>query len=107
MTIGKRAAPAPSSAPLGQVQTFFNTALPEKGANLVSPVSGTIVRWRMAEGVGGPFYLRVLRPNGSGAYAGAGTSGPATPTEPWLADLHRQHPDPRRRPDRHRPHQRR
>ena len=84
MTVGSVLPPGSSSAPLGQVQTFFNTALPEKGANLVSPVSGTIVRWRMVGGVGGPFYLRVLRPNGSGAYAGAGTSGPATPTEPGL-----------------------
>jgi hypothetical protein len=62
------------------VETFFNTALPEKGANLVSPVNGTIVRWRVQDAKGGPFYLRVLRPNGTGAYAGAGTSNPATPS---------------------------
>jgi len=62
------------------VETFFNTALPEKGANLVSPVSGTIVRWRIQDPEGGPFYLRVLRPNGSGAYTAVGTSNPATPS---------------------------
>ena len=62
------------------MQTFFNTALPEKGANLTSPVSGAIVRWRMQGAEGGPFYLRVLRPNGSGGYMAAGTSNPATPT---------------------------
>jgi hypothetical protein len=63
-----------------KVETLFNTALPEKGANLVSPVNGTIVRWRVQDAEGGPFYLRVLRPNGSGAYMGAGTSNPATPS---------------------------
>ena len=34
--------PGSSPTAFGQVETFFNTALPEKGANLVSPVSGTI-----------------------------------------------------------------
>jgi hypothetical protein len=63
----------------GQVQTMFNTTLPEKGANLVSPVDGAIVRWRMQGAEGGPYYLRVLDPNGKGAYAASGKSGPATP----------------------------
>ena len=63
-----------------QVETFFNTALPEKGANLISPVSGAIVRWRVQGLNGGPYYLRVLRPTGTGAYTAAGTSGAATPT---------------------------
>jgi hypothetical protein len=61
------------------VQTFFNAALPEKGASLASPVSGAIVRWRLVGAAGGPFRLRVLRPNGLGAYTAVGTSGPATP----------------------------
>ncbi len=64
----------------GQVETLFNTALPERGANLVSPVSGAIVRWRVQGANGGPYYLRVLRPNGSGAYTAEGTSGPGIPT---------------------------
>jgi hypothetical protein len=68
----------------GQVQTQFNTALPEKGANLVSPVSGAIVRWRVIGAEGGPFFLRVLHPNGSGAYKASGTSGAATPTNNGL-----------------------
>ncbi|HET8864030.1 MAG TPA: IPT/TIG domain-containing protein [Solirubrobacterales bacterium] len=62
------------------METLFNTALPEKGANLVSPATGAIVRWRVQGAEGGPFYLRVLRPNGSGAYAAVGTSGGATPS---------------------------
>ena len=67
-----------------RVQTLFNTALPEAGATLASPVSGAIVRWRVQGAVGGPFYLRVLRPNGKGGYEAAGKSAAATPTGPGL-----------------------
>jgi IPT/TIG domain len=62
------------------VSTLFNTALPEAGANLVSPVNGAIVRWRVQGAKGGPFFLRVLHPNGKGAFSAHGTSGAATPT---------------------------
>jgi hypothetical protein len=62
-----------------RVQTFFNTALPETGASVASPVDGAIVRWQIQGASGGPFYLRVLHPNGKGAYEAAGTSLPATP----------------------------
>ena len=65
---------------LGQLETRFNTALPEKGASLTSPVTGTIVRWRIQGAEGGPYYLRVLTPNSKGAYEASGTSGPATPS---------------------------
>lgn len=70
-----------TAKPFGGVKTLFNTALPEKGANLVSPVSGAVVRWRIQGAKGGPFRLRVLRPNGSGAYMAVGSSGPATPAD--------------------------
>lgn len=80
ITIGSVLPPGSSPTAFEQVETFFNTALPEKGANLVSPVNGTIVRWRIQDAEGGPFYLRVLRPNGSGAYTAMGTSNPATPS---------------------------
>ena len=30
-----------------RVETLFNTALPESGATLASPVNGAIVRWRV------------------------------------------------------------
>lgn len=62
-----------------RVQTLFNTALPQAGANLASPVDGAIVRWRIQGASGGPFYLRVLHPNGKGAFEAAGTSSPVTP----------------------------
>lgn len=65
----------------GAAATFMNSALAEPGANVTSPISGVIVRWRMAGAYsGGPFNLRVLRPAGGGMYAGAGTSGGMTPT---------------------------
>jgi hypothetical protein len=80
ITVGSVLPPGSTATEFGQVQTLFNTALPEKGANLVSPVTGTIVRWRVQDAVGGPFRLRVLRPNGSGAYTAVGTSNPATPS---------------------------
>jgi len=40
----------------------------------VSPVEGTIVKWRVASGSGGAVRLRVLRPAGGGKFTGAGTS---------------------------------
>jgi hypothetical protein len=67
-----------------RVQTFFNTALPQAGANLASPVNGAIVRWRVQGASGGPFYLRVLHPNGKGAFEAAGTSLPASPADEGL-----------------------
>lgn len=80
LTVGSVLPPGATAKPFEGVQTLFNTALPEKGANLVSPVNGAIVRWQAQELKGGPFQLRVLRPNGSGAYTAAGTSGAVTPS---------------------------
>lgn len=84
ITVGSVLPAGPTSKPVGEVDTFLNTALPEKGANLTSPVSGVIVRWRLQGAKGGPFYLRVLRPNGLGAYTAAGKSDPATVTSTGL-----------------------
>jgi hypothetical protein len=67
-----------------RVQTLFNTALPEAGATLASPVTGAVVRWRIQGAEGGPFYLRILRPNGKGAYEAAGKSNPESPTNTGL-----------------------
>ncbi len=80
VTVGSVLPPGSTPTAFEEVETFFNTALPEKGANLTSPVDGAIVRWRMQDAEGGPFYLRVLRPNGSGGYMAAGTSNPVTPS---------------------------
>jgi hypothetical protein len=62
-----------------RVQTFFNTALPESGVTLSSPVNGAVVSWRVQGATGGPFYLRVLHPNGKGGYEAAGTSQGESP----------------------------
>jgi hypothetical protein len=80
ITIGSVLPPTYTLTPFGQPQTLFNTTLPEKGAKLTSPVDGAIVRWRMLGAKGGPFYLRVLQPNGSGAYKATQSSTAATPT---------------------------
>lgn len=79
ITVGSVLPPGSTPEEFKEVGTLFNTGLPEKGANLSSPVNGLIVRWRVQGAVGGPFTLRVLRPNGSGAYTAVGSSSPATP----------------------------
>jgi hypothetical protein len=68
-----------TSEPFKRVQTLFNTALPESGATLASPANGAIVRWRVQGAVGGPFFLRVLHPDGKGGYEATATSQGATP----------------------------
>ncbi len=84
ISIGSVLPPGYTETEFGPLQTRFNTALPEKGANLTSPVDGAIVRWRVQGAEGGPFYLRVLHPTGSGAYKAVGTSNPATPVSTKL-----------------------
>src|SRR4029077_16328410 len=59
-------------------ETVANVILPEPGAQVDSPVEGTIVRWRMLESKGGPFRLRVLAPNPDGTYTAVATSAPQT-----------------------------
>ncbi|MFT3865450.1 MAG: IPT/TIG domain-containing protein [Solirubrobacterales bacterium] len=79
VTVGSVMPPEFTSTPFEGVRTEFNTTLPETGANLASPVNGAIVRWKVQGAVGGPFTLRVLHPNGSGAYTANGSSQPAKP----------------------------
>jgi hypothetical protein len=60
--------------------TAANATLAEPGASVTSPVTGTIVRWRLVvESTGAPFALRVLRP-AVGGETGVGTSSQVTPT---------------------------
>jgi IPT/TIG domain/PASTA domain len=84
ISIGSVLPKEPTPTEFGRVQTLFNTALPEAGATLSSPVNGAIVRWRIQGASGGPFYLRVLHPNGKGGYEAAGTSQGATPADQGL-----------------------
>ena len=59
------------------------TYLPVAGISpaYVSPVDGTIVRWRIAaDSSGSPVQLRVLRPAAGGQFTAVGTSAPQTTT---------------------------
>jgi hypothetical protein len=82
VTVGSPLVGPFSPATIGAVPaTIANGALPETGANVTSPVNGTIVTWRIASAVGGPFRLRVLRPGeASGTYTGVGTGAAQAPT---------------------------
>lgn len=64
--------------------TFGQPVLP--GATTVSPVSGTIIRWRMIDGASPYQYkLRVLAPvNSEPTFLGAGTSAAETPAGPGV-----------------------
>jgi hypothetical protein len=91
VTVGSPlSAPFPFSGAFGQV-TVTNLILPEPGANVTSPVTGTITRWRLSGASGGPFRLRVLTPGGGTTFTGAGTSEPQTPagtaTESFTTNL--------------------
>lgn len=76
---------------VGNDSTLVNFGLPEPGATVTSPVTGTIIRWRITQATGGPFRLRVLAPNGGTSYTGAGTSSPEAPmttaTQTFTANL--------------------
>lgn len=72
--------------------SWANIELPEAGAQPASPVSGTVVRWRVKGAFqGGPFSLQILRPSGGGAYTSVATSAPQTPsgesTQEFMTDL--------------------
>ncbi|MDQ3726009.1 MAG: IPT/TIG domain-containing protein [Actinomycetota bacterium] len=92
ITVGSVLPAKYTSTKFERVQTLFNTALPQPGVNLASPVTGAVVRWRVQGAKGGPFYLRVLHPNGKGAYEAAGTSLPATPLNEGLQTFNTQIP---------------
>jgi hypothetical protein len=69
--------------------TYANARLADPAAPLVSPVDGTVIRWRLSEGfLGGPFKLEVIRPGGDGDWGVGGPlsapvsgSGPSFPTD--------------------------
>jgi hypothetical protein len=56
--------------------TLANTALPAGSAPVTSPISGTIIRWRIRTGsltTAATVALRVIAPTGSATFVGAGT----------------------------------
>jgi IPT/TIG domain len=58
--------------------TFFNSALADPAANLVSPVDGIVVRFQILGGEGGPYRLRVLSPEGGSVYRATASTPPLT-----------------------------
>ena len=92
VSVGSVMPPTFTSTPFEGVRTQFNTALPEPGAIVASPVNGAIVRWKVQGAVGGPFTLRVLHPNGSGAYTAIGASQSAKPLGPGIETFSTQLP---------------
>jgi len=82
VTVGSplTAAFAPAEYGAGSPITMFNSALPEPGANVTSPVTGVILRWSITGAEGGPFKLRVLNPGTANKYTGAGVSGGGLPS---------------------------
>ena len=84
VTVGSVLPPTFTPTPFEGVRSQFNSTLPETGASVASPVNGVIVRWKVAGAVGGPFTLRVLHPNGAGAYTATGASQPVKPNGPGI-----------------------
>jgi hypothetical protein len=92
VTVGSVLPPTFKSTPFEGVRTQFNTTLPQSGANLSSPVNGAIVRWKMQGAVGGPFTLRVLHPNGTGAFTAVGSSQAVKPNGTGIETFQTQLP---------------
>ena len=73
--------------------SLVNTALPEPGAHVVSPIDGVIVRWRLLES-SGSFGLRVVKPEGGTTYSFfdpmvlSGTVGPELTILPANLPIH-------------------
>jgi hypothetical protein len=79
VTVGSPLSQVFAPLEIGEMVTVANSALPEPGAHVTSPINGTIVRWRVLLAEGGSFELRVLRHVGGTTYTGVGTSSPETP----------------------------
>jgi hypothetical protein len=84
-TFGADLGVTPSGVLCGSGCTAINTALPAGAPPLTSPVTGTIIRWRIktAAGSNGTITFRVIAPAGGGMFTGAGTG--ATETTPTTA----------------------
>ena len=85
MTIG-----SPITSPLfepevcGSTCTIATVGLTDPSARAVSPITGTIVRWRIREADAVPYTLRVLTPGGGGAFTPTASSPAAVPVGPGL-----------------------
>jgi len=82
VTVGSLSTAPSTPATIGSPATLLNSSLGEVGADVTSPVTGTIIRWHATGFAGGPFRLRVLSPLGGQNFLGSGTSGPSVPLGP-------------------------
>src|SRR5664279_6195828 len=59
ITVGSPLSAAFTAEPINNAKlTAFNSALPEPGAKVISPVSGVVLRWRVLD-TKGPHALRI------------------------------------------------
>jgi hypothetical protein len=72
MTLGSPLKSTFSMDPANAVGTFAMTS----GPNIVAPVDGTVISWRMVHFTGGPFHLRIIRLVSATEGAGDGTGPP-------------------------------
>jgi IPT/TIG domain/PASTA domain len=79
VTVGSPLTQSFTAQPINVLGTFVNSTLSEPGAQVTSPISGTVVRWHLLDSAGGPFELRVLRPGPGSVFTGVGTSTAQTP----------------------------
>ena len=89
VTVGSPLSGPIVSAKTTAAGTFFNPALGEPGANVVSPISGAIVNSHAYGTENGSYTLRVLRPAGVKTYTAFGSFSATAPsgTEPILVPL--------------------
>jgi hypothetical protein len=80
VTVGSPLTQNFTAQPINLLGTFANSLLPEPGAQVTSPITGTVVRWHLLDSAGGPFKLRVLRPGPGSVFTGVATSTAQTPT---------------------------
>ncbi|HZO07589.1 MAG TPA: IPT/TIG domain-containing protein [Solirubrobacterales bacterium] len=80
VTVGSPLTQAFAPTAFSELAIVANTVLAEPSARATSPVAGVVVEWHVLGAAGGPFTLRVLRPQPGGFYLAAGTSAPAAPT---------------------------
>jgi len=78
ITVGSPLPPTNVEVRFRSAGTFVNTALAEPGANVVSPISGAVIGFRVAGGEGGSYALRVLHPLGGSIYAAVASSPPVS-----------------------------
>jgi hypothetical protein len=79
VTVGSPLTQSFNVEPINALLTLANAKLPEPGAHVTAPISGTVVRWHILDADGGPFSLRVIHPGSAGSFAGAGTSAAEVP----------------------------